>query len=165
MTRDELLATYDRRRWRSLLHRHDESELGRVRAQRPHASDADPRLVHDEYAIAVADGGRLVMWRFTPLLADQGPEPGAVLVDGRPRYGAMTAEETRFDPRDVALAAEQLADAQRNAAVREAAAIESAKQREAAEEAASELAAETESTGDALRGVTGQGREDSAGSG
>jgi hypothetical protein len=166
VTRDELLATYDRRRWRALFGRREDSELSRVRARRPHAPEADPQLAHDEYAIAVGDGGRLVMWRFTPLRADEDPEPGAQLVDGRPRYGAVTAEETRFDQRDVARAAEQLAAAQQNAAVREAAAIASAQERAAELQAECDLAEETESTGEALRGVTGQGgREDSAPSG
>jgi hypothetical protein len=160
VTRDELLATYGRLTLPWRRRRADDPELGRVRARRPHAYDADPQLVHDEYAIAVGEGGRLVMWRFTPLGAEDPVDPGAREIGGRPRYAALPVEETRFDPRDVALAAEQLAAAQQNAAVREAAAIETARTRHAAQEAASELSAETESTGEALRAVTGQERED-----
>ena len=52
--------------------------------------------------------------------------------------------------------AEELAAAQQHAAVREAAAIEIARALAADADAATALAAETESTGAALRGITGQ---------
>jgi hypothetical protein len=124
------------REWRA---RHD-SELARVRAGRPHAGEADRRFAHDEFAVSVEDGGRLVTWRFTPLAAHERPAVGDRLLVGMPRYAAREVASAPHDASDAALAAEQLAAAQEDAAALERAAAEAA------------------STGRALRAVTGQSR-------
>jgi hypothetical protein len=100
----------------------DPGELGRVRARRPHAAEADPDLLHDEFAVAVEDGGALVLWRFAPLLATATAPPGTQLVRGTPCYAAAAVQRTPCAPAGTARAAERLAAAQQAAAEREAAA-------------------------------------------
>ncbi len=132
------------------------AELERVRAQRPHAADADPEVAHDEFAVAVDDRGELVTWRFTPLAATAPLPEGATLVRGTPCYAAVVAGTRPFAPADTALAAEQLADAQAQAAEREAAGAEAARDRLLHGAGTAELAAEARSTAEALRRHTGQ---------
>jgi hypothetical protein len=55
-------------------------ELARVRARRPHAGDTDPDAAHDEYAVAVDEGGRLVTFAFMPLAASEDAAPTSVLI-------------------------------------------------------------------------------------
>jgi hypothetical protein len=140
------------REWRA----HDRGELARVRERRPHAGEAARDVAHDEYAVAVGDGGHLVTWCFTPLAADEVPGPADVLLVGTPRYAARPVADAPHDARDAALAAEQLAVAQEAAADREAAAAQATRAALVAREEARELAAESASTGAALRSVTGQ---------
>jgi spore maturation protein CgeB len=100
--------------------------------------------------------GRLVTFAFTPLAAYEAASKETVLITGIPRYAAIEHAVTRFDPVDAARAAEQLAEAQDHAARLEAAAIERAVEELANEDEARELVAETRSTGEALRDITGQ---------
>jgi len=97
-----------------------DSELARVRARRAHAGDADREVVHDEFAVAVDDGGQLVTWRFRPLPADRTAPQAAVVLPGAPTYVALEAGRTPFEPADAVRAAEQLAEAQERAAALEA---------------------------------------------
>jgi hypothetical protein len=136
--------------------RADDAELGRVRARRPHAAEADPEVVHDEYAVAVDDGGELVTWRFTPLAATAEAPEGTVLVRGTPCHAAEVAGTRPFAPADAALASEQLADAQAQAAELEAAAAQAVRERLLDRAGVAELAAEARSTAEALRRHTGQ---------
>jgi hypothetical protein len=69
---------------------------------------------------------------------------------------ADPCDRARGHPLDAARAAEQLADAQDHAARLEAAAIERALDDLARDDQARELLAETRSTGEALRDITGQ---------
>lgn len=104
----------------------------------------------------MADDGRLVTFRYTPLMAGEPPARGAVLITGTPRYEALEECAGRFDPEDAALAAEQLAEAQAHAARLEAAGIERAQTELDEREAAYDRALETHSTAAALRRITGQ---------
>ena len=133
-----------------------EGDLARARRHRPHAGERARDLAHDEYAVAVADDGRLVTFRYSPLMAGERPAPGAILITGTPRYEAIEERTDRFDHDDAALAAEQLAEAQEHAARLEAAAIERAQAEIDAREAADEQALEAHSTAQALRRITGQ---------
>ncbi len=138
--------------------RDDDHELGRVRSRRPHAGDADAELAHEEYAVSVDDDGRLLTWCFRPLAALDEPARDEALVCGTPRYAGRLVDRRTFDP-DAALAAEQLADAQEDAAQRELEAIDALRAAIVDAERARELEAETRSTGAALRGATGQSRD------
>ena len=133
-----------------------EHELADVRRRRPHAADEDPQLAHDQYAVAVGENADLVTWRFTPLPADVNPPAGAVLITGKPRYAATALLDRPYDPVDAARAAEQLADAQQEAAAREQAAIALAARGIEDARTARELEAEARGTGAALRRITGQ---------
>ncbi len=133
------------------------SELRTVRERRPHAGDADPALLHDEFAVLVHDAGRLQLWRFRPLGFGRRARRGERLVPGIPQHSALLVDERTFDGSDVAVAAEQLADAQREAAEREAQAREAAHTRELDAAHAADLAVEHRSTAAALRHLTGQG--------
>jgi hypothetical protein len=138
--------------WRAV----DRSELARVRAQRPHAQEGDGLYAATEYAVAVGTDGDLVTWAFTPLRSDERPARGHVLITGTPRYSANPVDWTAYDASDTARAAEQLVDAQTQAASWETeASLDAAKVR-ARMEAATELAIESGSTGEALRRITGQ---------
>lgn len=136
----------------------DRSELGDVRESRPHAADARHDVVHDEHAVTVEETGHLYIWRYRPLRVMDDAGDDEVLVPGRPRYAARVVEERPLDL-DPAVAAEQLADAQAHAAALEAAAIERAQRRSVEHERRRELAAETSSTVEALKHLTGQRRD------
>jgi hypothetical protein len=133
------------------------SELRAVREARPHAGDADPDVVHDEYAVTAEDDGWLLTWRFRALSLGEHAGDDEVEVPGRPCYAAQAISERRFDAHDAARAAEQLVVAQEDAAAREAAAAAAAHGGilDAGERA--ELALEARSTAAALRRATGQG--------
>jgi hypothetical protein len=133
-----------------------DGDLARARRRRPHAAEADADVAHDEYAVAVADDGRLVTFLYTPLLAGERPGRGAILIPGTPRYEAVKVRTDRFDASDAARAAEQLADAQAHAAALEAAAVEGAQRGIDERDAALAHADETRSTAAALRRITGQ---------
>ena len=133
-----------------------EGDLARARRRRPHAGEAAHDLAHDEYAVAVADDGRMVTFHYTPLMAGERPARDAILITGTPRYEAVEARTDRFDPDDAALAAEQLAQAQEHAAGLEAAAIVRARADVEEREAAHDQALEAHSTAEALRRITGQ---------
>lgn len=134
-------------------------ELAAVRRRRPHAPEADPHVPHDEYAVAVGDPGDLVTWRFQPLAAGENAPRSDELITGRPRYAAREVLRAPYDPVDAARAAEQLAEAQQEAARLEQAAIERAVRRLHDARSAAEIEAESRSTGAALRGITGQSGE------
>lgn len=134
------------------------SELGRVRAQRPHASERDPEVSHDEFAVTVEESGELWIWRFRPLPIHEPEDPGEVLVPGRPEHTAVVMEHMPFDPRDAGRAAEQLAEAQSRAADLERNAARAAVRRLSAQREALELEAEAKSTAAALQHLTGQQR-------
>jgi len=136
------------------------SELGSVHAKRAHRGERDPEAVHDEYAVTVEDSGHLYVWRMRPLAAGQDADPSEVLVPGRPQHSAVVAQELRFDPLDAARAAEQLVAAQSVAAELEQQASQRAATQLAAARDAHALEAETRSTADALRHLTGQGDRD-----
>jgi hypothetical protein len=131
-------------------------ELDAVRRRRPHAADADPELVHAEYAVAVGEHGDLVTYRFKPLAANQEAPSRAQLLTGKPRYAAFDVGASPYDPVDAARAAEQLAEAQERAAALERAAIERAAQGLEDQRNAQEIEWESQTTGAALRGITGQ---------
>jgi hypothetical protein len=131
-------------------------ELARARARRPHAVVADPAVAHDEYAVVVDDDGQLRTFAYTPLAAYEPAAADAVLIRGIPRYEAIEHTVDRYDPVDAARAAEQLAELQEHAARLEAAAIDRALADLARDDAGRELLAETRSTGEALRDITGQ---------
>jgi hypothetical protein len=131
-------------------------ELARVRRRRPHAAEADPDVVHTEYAVAVSHDGGLVTFAYHPLASYEEAGRGADLIPGVPRYEAFEHSIVEFDPVDAGRAAEQLAEAQDHAARLEAAAIERARADLAMDDEARELAAEARSTGEALREITGQ---------
>jgi hypothetical protein len=128
----------------------EHSELGDVRARRPHAPERDRELAHDEYAVTVEDDGRLFVWRFSPLAVTRPVPDGHVPVPGRPRYAATVVEQRDLSP-DPARAAERLADTQEHAARLEEQARARASERH-------ELQTETSSTAAALRHLTGQSR-------
>jgi hypothetical protein len=132
------------------------SELGRVRSYRPQAGAEDPDMAHDEFAVTVEDDGRLLTWRFRPLLISEHPDEREMEIPGRPRYAASAVDDVPFDIHDTARAAEQLVVAQEQAAQREAAAamVAHAVNGDAASRA--ELAAEARSTAAALQRATGQ---------
>ena len=131
-------------------------ELAEVRRHRPHVTDADPVLAHDEYAVAVGEAADLVTWRFRPLPAEVDLPANAVLITGRPRYAAVPIMHRAHDPVDAAVAAEQLAEAQEEAAALEQEAIARAARGLEEARTARELAAEARGTGAALRRITGQ---------
>jgi hypothetical protein len=131
------------------------SELGTVRASRPHAGEIDEALAHDEFAVTVEDTGHFLIWRFTPLSVVTASAPGEVHVPGRPRWSADVVEEHPLVP-DAARAAEQLVEVQQRAAQLEAEARETARERAIASERRRELERETSSTAAALRHLTGQ---------
>lgn len=132
------------------------SELGTVRARRPHAGDADARLVHAEYAVTVEDTGELFVWHYLPLAVDAPAPPAMVEVPGRPRWAADVVERLALDTTDTARAAEQLVAAQARAAELELAARQDAEGALARREARDELAAETAAAALPLRHLTGQ---------
>jgi len=132
------------------------SDLANARRSRPHADEADRDIAHDEYAVIVADDGRLLTFLYTPLMSGERPGARAVLVPGKPRYEAVEERTDHFDPEDAVRAAEQLAAAQVRAAELEAAAIERARVDVDEREAAYDHALETRSTAEALRRITGQ---------
>ena len=133
-----------------------DDELGAVRRRRPHAGEADTELVHAEYAVSVDDSGHLVTWRFRPLSAMDAKPSHAKLLPGTPRYDAVAVDSRPFDPLDAAVAAEQLAGAQEQAAALERRAGERAQRGLQEAQSAAELEAETRGTAAALRGITGQ---------
>ena len=141
--------------WRKTRGWKGRTELGDVRARRPHAPERDPDVLHDEFAVAVDDDGYLHTWRFRPLDARERSGPSELEIPGRPRYAASPVEEVAFDVRDAGRAAEQLVEAQERAAEREASSARAAG--EAAGQAA-ERAAEAHGTAAALRRMTGQDR-------
>ena len=59
--------------WRKTRGWKARTELGDVRARRPHAPEHDPDVLHDEFAVAVDDDGYLHTWRFRPLDARERP--------------------------------------------------------------------------------------------
>lgn len=132
------------------------SELGTIRARRPQAGSEDPDLAHDQFAVAVDEGGWLVTWRFRPLPVDAQPGLEEVEVPGRPRWAASPIADIRFDARDAARAAEQLVEAQAAAAEREEAAATAAHGGIADAAHRAELADEARSTAAALQRATGQ---------
>jgi hypothetical protein len=97
-----------------------------------------------------------VTYAFVPLAAHEDASPSGILVAGTPRYEAVEHGVAQFDPVDAGRAAEQLAEAQEHAARLEAAAIERALADLAVDDEARELVAETRSTSQALRDITGQ---------
>lgn len=131
-------------------------ELGRLRERRPHATEADRVVAHDEYAVEATEDGELVTWCFVALRSNEDPAERETLVAGTPRYAARPVDRLRYDAVDAARAAEQLADAQAHAADRERAAAERAHAEVEERARARELLAETRSTGAALRRQTGQ---------
>jgi hypothetical protein len=132
------------------------SDLREVLARRPQAGSEDPDLAHDLFAVTVQDDGWLYTWRYRPLACDEEPGLEQVEVQGRPRHAAEIVTERRFDARDAALAAEQLVEAQDDAAKREAwAAAEANALAERADLDAEELE-EARSTAAALQRATGQ---------
>ena len=133
-----------------------QGDLAKARRHRPHRVEADPDVAHDEYAVAVADDGRLVTFCFTPLMAGERPVRGAILITGTPRYEAVEVRTEHFDAEDSVRAAEQLAEAQEHAARLEAAAVERARTEIEELEALHEHAIEARTTADALRRITGQ---------
>jgi hypothetical protein len=146
--------------WRLTRSWRQRSELGTVRAHRPQAGTEDPDVAHDEFAVTVEEDGRLVTWRFRPLLVSEHPTEHEYEVPGRPRYGASPVDDVPFDVHDTARAAEQLVIAQDQAAQREAAAADGAHSRIAGVRAPAELAAEARSTAAALQRATGQRSRD-----
>lgn len=131
-------------------------ELNRVRARRPHAGARDPEFAHDEFAVTVEETGHLFLWRFTPMLSrEPGPEE-AIIAPGRPTYAAQVIEEREFDPTDASRAAEQLADAQEDAAGLEREAAQRAVDQDRLAAGVRELAAERVTTAEALQHITGQ---------
>jgi hypothetical protein len=132
------------------------SELGRVRAYRPQAGEEDPDIAHDEFAVTVEDDGRLLTWRFRPLLVSEHPDEHEIEIPGRPRYAASAVDDMPFDIHDTARAAEQLVIAQDQAAQREAAAAMGALALHGDAASRAELAAEARSTAAALQRATGQ---------
>jgi hypothetical protein len=143
-------------RQRTVQWREDQSELERVRRRRPHAADADARTAHAEYAVSVAEDGHLATWCFEPLAAYERPGPGEVLLNGTPRHAARPVARVPFEPVDAGRAAEQLGEAQADAARREAAAAERGRTGLDDTERARELMREAQGTGAALRTLTGQ---------
>jgi hypothetical protein len=125
--------------------RREPSELRRVREGRPHRGERDPDLAHDEYAVSVEEHGELYLWCFRPLHIDSAhPEEGDdwIVVPGVPEYVAQVVDAWPYDPRDAGRAAEQLAEAQAEAAAYEAAAIEDTRRRYEAQLAEAEIAEE-----------------------
>jgi hypothetical protein len=141
--------------WRFSRPWDERSELGTVCARRPHAGEADPELVHPEFAVTVEETGQLLVWRFRPLAVMEVAREGEVLVPGRPRYAADVVEERPLDP-DPARAAEALAETQERAAQLEAEAREAARQGRIDAAQRRELEQETSSTAAALQHLTGQ---------
>jgi hypothetical protein len=90
------------------------------------------------------------------LLASEQPGAGEAEVPGRPRYAASPVAETPFDVEDTVTAAEQLVDAQTQAAEREAASAVSAKTTFDADAALADFAVEARTTAVALQRTTGQ---------
>jgi hypothetical protein len=137
------------------------SELRNLRERRPHRGDRDPELAHDEYAVSVEDHGELYLWCFRPLPIDS-PHPDTddewIVVPGVPAYVARALHAAPSDPRDAGRAAEQLAEAQAEAAGYEAAARADAHRRAEAAVAEREIAAERRGTAAALQRITGQDR-------
>jgi hypothetical protein len=125
------------------------TELGTVRARRPHAGARDPDLAHDEFAVTAEDEGHLVTWRFRPLAISARPHQHEIEVPGRPRYAASPVADEPFDAEDAARAAEQLVVAQDRAAELEEAAAGAACD-------GAERALEVRSTAAALQRATGQ---------
>jgi hypothetical protein len=132
------------------------SELRSVLHARPHAGSEDPELVHDLFAVTAEDDGWLLTWRFRPLAVHALPEDDEVEVAGRPRHAARAVSERRFDPRDAALAAEQLVAAQEDAAAREARAAAEAHGGVTDADERAALTIEARTTAAALRRATGQ---------
>jgi hypothetical protein len=144
-----------RRAWRQ------KSTLRAVREARPQAGSEDPDVLHHQYAVTAEDDGYLITWRFRALEVGEPPDEDEVEVPGRPRWGAKAISDLRFDWQDAARAAEQLVDAQEEAAARELRAAARAGHGETDAERRAELAAEARSTAAALQRATGQrGRRD-----
>lgn len=142
---------------RMVRHWRQKSELRSVRERRPHAHDADPDVVHDEYAVTAEDDGWLLTWRFRPLRHwERHDDETEVEVPGRPCYAARAVTEARFDARDAARAAEQLVAAQAHAETLEQQAIAEAHGGVADASQRAELAVEARTTAAALRRATGQ---------
>lgn len=138
--------------WRLTRSWNQPTELADVRAHRPQAGSEDPDVAHDEFAVTVEEDGRLVTWRFRPLLVSEHPEEFELEIPGRPRYAASPVEETSFDVQDTVQAAEQLVIAQAEVAEREAAsALVAVSAREGVD-----LDAEARTTAAALQRTTGQ---------
>jgi hypothetical protein len=133
------------------------SELGSVRARRPHAAEIDHELLHPEYAVTVEDHGRFYLWRFVPLAVGERPPPNHVWVPGRPCYAAAVVGERTFDL-DAGSAAEALIEAQADAARREAEERDAAARAVVDHTRRLELEAEAASTAAALQHLTGQRR-------
>jgi hypothetical protein len=142
--------------WRMTRSWERTTELGEVRAHRPQAGTEDPDVAHDEFAVSVEDGGRLVTWRFRPLAIAERPVEDEMEVLGRPRYAASPVDGVPFEPHDTVRAAEQLVLAQAKAADREAAAAGAARAGIEAGSAHASLQAEAATTAAALRRATGQ---------
>ena len=104
----------------------------------------------------MSDRGELVTFEFTPLMAHDEAHADSILITGTPRYGTSRV------PRSVRSrsAARQRAARRRTerAAALEREGIARARTALERDVEARELMAETRSTGDALRSVTGQDR-------
>lgn len=102
------------------------SPLEAVRASRPHAIDADPAIVHVEYAVDVDDRGDLALWQFLPVpygvTAEELPA-GCQLVGGRPNYVASKLRRIEIDRHSTANSAAAIVDWQERAAAMEREAI------------------------------------------
>ena len=142
--------------WRLTRSWRQETELAVVRARRPHAGSEDPDVAHDEFAVTAEGDGRLLTWRFRPLLISDHPGELELEVAGRPRYAASIVDETPFDVHDTVRAAEQLVSAQAEAARREAASAAAARATLEQARDDAELATEAMSTAAALQRATGQ---------
>jgi hypothetical protein len=134
----------------------ERSELGTIRARRPHAADEASDVAHDQYTVSVEDDGALLIWRYIPLAVTDRVPHGHLLVPGRPSFAAV-AVESRPPESDTVRAAAQLVEAQARAAELEAEAIEHARGALDAAIRRRELEKETASTVAALRDHTGQG--------
>jgi hypothetical protein len=104
----------------------------------------------------VQDDGRLVTWRFRPLLISEQPGDDEIEIPGRPRYAVSPIDDAPYDTQDTVRASEQLVLAQAEAAKREAASAAAARAAIDADAEHAQLEAEARSTAAALRRATGQ---------
>ena len=129
---------------RTLLHPRSGSRvLAAIREQRPHALEADPTLVHLEYAADVDERGDIVVWEFLPVplgVSAQELPPGWQFVPGRPNHIAVVSRRATIDRASTVDSAEAVVKWQEWAAQAErAAAATACRQAEEAQAAVDEL--------------------------